>query len=145
MLVAVADLLDRLSIAQLKAKHYPEAAREATELERVYRGLLSYWGPKGVDLMGYFASLQAINAEIWGYESALRQGKMGEYDTSSLAGMPQDQLLQLAAVGLQAINIRNTNLKRKQVVNEVCELTQTGFQDIKVNHASSVITVESPS
>ena len=139
MHIPIADLMDRLSICELKAKYHPDAVAEYRVLLEVYGGTRDAYLDQGIDLDPHFNALREINAEIWGYESALRQGKLGEYDTTSLKDIPHDKLLQLAAVGMQAINIRNVNMRRKQVCAIVCKVTNTGFPDIKVNHASQPV------
>lgn len=140
MQTPVADLLDRYSITLLKAKHYPEARAECLALGTEFLKVVHEWENRGVDILPHFEQLCKVNETIWGYESALRRGQLGDYDTSDVGKLTREELLQLAVVGQQAILIRNTNLKRKQATNALSELTSTGWKDIKVNHAAEEVS-----
>jgi hypothetical protein len=142
MELSVGDFIDRLSIVELKHEHFNgEVEEEWNAFSSEFQKLNAenpYW-----ELDIFYTKLRKVNKEIWNYEADLRKGKLKEFDTSKLKHLSQEELLQLAAVGLSAIQIRNVNRKRKQIINEIAGRTGTGFWDIKVNHASEEIDVSS--
>lgn len=136
---SVGDFLDRYSIVLLKAEHFSEEMiQEVILFEKEFDRLCQYWSSTPIQEL--LDSLLKVNREIWSYESDLRKGKLGEYNIEGLQQLSNDQLLQLAAVGQAAINIRNVNRLRKKITNKIVELTKTGFVDIKVNHASEEVS-----
>jgi hypothetical protein len=66
--------------------------------------------------------LYNINGEIWNLESDIRKGREKE--------------LGLEEVGRRAILIREWNKKRVAIKNQMVDLFEEGFKDIKVNHGS---------
>ncbi len=71
----------------------------------------------------YFNRLLKINGDIWNLESDIRQGKEGE--------------LGFEEVGRRALQIRDFNGIRISLKNELNLQCNEGFQEIKINHASS--------
>jgi len=118
------DVLDRLSIAMLKAERigdscfvgeviaYNEAVRQ-----HIDAGLI-----KDTDVEECLSGLYHVNSQIWDLEADIWLGKEGE--------------LGLDEVGRRALAIRGWNEKRVGYRNKVYELTGLGFKDIKSNHAS---------
>lgn len=140
MELSIGDFIDRHTIVALKRRHLGEVKEEWEEFEEEFVRLNTNhpeW-----QLRYYFTELLGVNSKIWEHESDLRLGQLEKYDTSQLTHLSQEKLLQLAAVGLSAIKIRNANRKRKQLVNELVKLTGQGYKEIKINHASEEIVVE---
>lgn len=136
MEMPINDLLDRYSIFLIKNEHYPDEVQEALhKFEQAVDNLkrkhpdwpVAFW----------VNCLYEINSQIWSHESDLRKGQIGQYDTSELTELEQQDILQLAAVGLAAVKIREANRLRSQYCNEIADVTGKGYRDIKVNHASS--------
>jgi hypothetical protein len=138
----IPDLLDRLSIAMIKLEKIGSEGTFEGEV-RAYSQAIQHLDDDHPewDLWMYLEQLVDINKEIWGYESDLRKGQLQCYDTAELRNMDQDELLQLAAVGLAAVRVRNVNRKRKTLHNKLVELTNSGFRDAKVNHASESVRI----
>ncbi len=140
MEMPIGEFLDRFSIISLK---YTHLGSEVEEEFRVYNQefhQLCSDHPEWA-IPSALSELMEVNRIIWEFESDLRQGKLGEYDDEGLKDLPFSELVQLAAVGQAAINIRNTNLRRKRIVNEIVEVTGSGFRGIKINHASEEVQV----
>jgi len=128
------EFLDRLAIVRVKLDHTEEVRAEYEVMQEVFLTLLESYGG---DLSKYLQRLYEIHRTIWGFEASLRQGQLGDYPVGpELHSLSREELLQLAAVGQQAINIRNTNRLRKKVQCEIVDHWGEGFKDIKVNHAS---------
>ena len=137
MEIPVGDLLDRFAIARLKAVHLDD--EDATAQMTALGQAIDKLAHEHVDwnLHEYVRKLTDVNQEIWGYESDLRQGKLKKYQVDEfLTTLGREELLQYAAVGLAAVRIRDANKKRKSIINELVELTKTGWKEVKVNHAS---------
>jgi hypothetical protein len=134
MEIPIGDLLDRMSISRLKCAHIGES--QCFEEYETYRQAFESLLLEHPILQSYAEQLLEINAEIWSYESDLRQGHLEKYDTSCIEVLSQESLLQLAAVGLAAVRIRNANRRRKTLINQLVEMTKTGWRDVKCNHAS---------
>jgi hypothetical protein len=110
------ELCDRYSIAMLKVERIgePSCIEEYNELKKELSNDLI--------LQDYIDVLYKINRQIWDLESDIRKGKESE--------------LGLEEVGRRAIAIRELNKKRVSVKNEIVKITNTGFIDVKMNHAS---------
>lgn len=121
MLRDAGDIIDRLSIAQLKTERIglPENKKEFREFwEALFTHMLIH---PDVRWWGFMDKLYHINEAIWDLESAVRQGKLDKDE---------------AEVGRRAINIRNYNKERVSLKNNLNELVGEGFQDIKKDHIS---------
>jgi len=113
----ISEICDRLSIAMLKVERIGGGAcLEEKE------ALLKELNKEGFDYSIYINLLKEVNAKIWDLESDVRKGKEGE--------------LGMEEVGRRAIAIREINKQRVSIKNEIVEKTNTGFKDIKMNHAS---------
>ena len=116
MIMSLGEIADRYSIVLLKSERtnldvFDELDNLKISLERVEK----------VDI--YVKELQAVNGQIWDLESDIRKGKEGE--------------LGLEEVGRRAIAIRELNGKRVGIKNKINEVYKSGFQETKIDHASS--------
>jgi len=131
----ISEFLDRFSIIILKHHHMPKEVQEEFEaLYGEYDKLCAEhfeW-----DLPKWLQALIDVNCTIWNLESDLRQGQLQQYDVTTLKELPQEELLQLAAVGHAAVSIRNTNRKRTSLRAALVKVTGMGWKDVKVNHVS---------
>jgi len=116
------EILDRLSIIKLKIERIgePHLIKEKEEYERAVKE----FEKRGVIIdKNWLNSLYEINGKIWDLESDIRKGKENE--------------LGLEEVGRRAILIREWNKKRVGIKNKIVEQTNSGFRDVKMNHASA--------
>ena len=112
------DLLDRISIAQLKVERIGE-----DECIKEYNTLIKeVYIYKFNNAKEFIQRLYVVNGEIWNLESDIRSCKEDE--------------LGLEEVGRRAILIRKTNKKRVSIKNEIAVESKSGFVDIKMNHGS---------
>ena len=116
MIMSLGEIADRYSIVLLKSERtnldvFDELDNLKISLERVEK----------VDI--YVKELYAVNGQIWDLESKIRKGKEGE--------------LGLEEVGRRAIAIRELNGKRVGIKNKINEVYKSGFQETKIDHASS--------
>lgn len=116
MKMPISEIADRYSIALLKN----ERANAENELEiyTLHKELVQY-----SDAMEFVSKLKEVNGKIWDLESDIRKGKEGE--------------LGFEEVGRRAIQIRELNKIRVGYKNEMVKKYEEGFEDIKMNHASS--------
>lgn len=115
------EILDRLSIIQLKIERIgePHLIKEKDEYEKAVKE----FEKRGVRIKKeWLKDLYEINGKIWDFESDIRKGKEKE--------------LGLEEVGRRAILIREWNKKRVAIKNKIVEATNSGFKDVKMNHAS---------
>jgi uncharacterized protein YxjI len=116
----ISEILDRYSIALLKKERLKiDNDKELNDLSNEidnYRKI-----NKIVD--EYIVNLKEINGKIWDLEFDIRKGKEG--------------ILGLEEVGRRAILIRENNKIRVGYKNEIVEIFNTGYKDIKMNHISS--------
>jgi hypothetical protein len=116
-----ADILDRASIARLKAENIgnDENHRE----DSVFTDEVNKYAMENPNypILMFFDLLYKINKLIWKLEFDLRQGKLDGA---------------LAEVGRRAIEIREHNNLRVQTKNIVNTLMKEGFIDIKRGHVS---------
>lgn len=116
----ISEILDRYSIALLKKERLQidndqELADLSNEIDN-YRKINEI-----VD--DYIVKLKEINGKIWDLEFDIRKGKEGE--------------LGLEEVGRRALLIRENNKIRVGYKNEIVEIFNVGYKDIKMNHVSS--------
>lgn len=114
MKMPVSEIVDRLSIAILKHERTDNDMKD--EIRSYMEQIVSY------NVIDYLDKLVEVNGKIWDLEAEIRAGKEGE--------------LGLEEVGRRAIAIRELNKIRVGYKNEMVEIFQEGFKDIKVNHAS---------
>lgn len=125
MELPVSDLLDRLSIVELKFKHLADdVTKELRTLNLEYQCLAAThpnW-----DLPRYMEKLREINAAIWEQEA----------DTRSLQAHINLTDRDYIKIGKAALKIRNFNRERCRIKNQIVDITATGFPEVKVNHCS---------
>jgi hypothetical protein len=119
MIYPLPDLLDKISIVQLKTERTDEDECRR-ELHYLMDNLPDY---AFAESEAYIIRLYEVNGKIWDLEADIRKGK--------------DDELGLEEIGRRTIKIREFNKKRICIKNEIVEKTKTGFKDIKVNHASA--------
>jgi hypothetical protein len=119
MIYPLPDLLDKISIVKIKTERTdePECKKEIAYL---MDNLPDYGF---AEANTYITRLHEINGKIWDLEADIRKGKDGE--------------LGLEEIGRRTIKIRGLNKIRISIKNEIVEKTNTGFKDIKINHAST--------
>jgi len=121
MKTPISEILDRYSIALLKKERAnAENEQEINDLNEVIDDYRIIGEPI---INKYIDNLKEINGKIWDLESDIRKGKEGE--------------LGLEEVGRRAIQIREFNKIRVTYKNELVELFNEGYKDIKMNHVSS--------
>jgi uncharacterized protein YxjI len=116
----ISEILDRYSIALLKKERLQidndqELIDLSAEIDN-YRKINTV-----VD--EYIINLKEINGKIWDLEFDIRKGKEGE--------------LGLEEVGRRALLIRENNKIRVGYKNDIVEIFNVGYKDIKMNHVSS--------
>jgi uncharacterized protein YxjI len=116
----ISEILDRYSIALLKKERLQidndqELSDLSVEIDN-YRKINTV-----VD--EYIINLKEINGKIWDLEFDIRKGKEGE--------------LGLEEVGRRALLIRENNKIRVGYKNDIVEIFNVGYKDIKMNHVSS--------
>lgn len=115
MKMPASEMADRLSIAMLK--HQRTENDMTDEIESYKLELQNYQ-----DWETFVNKLIDVNGKIWDLEADIRAGREGE--------------LGLEEVGRRAITIRGLNKIRVGYKNEMVELYNEGFKDIKINHGS---------
>ena len=116
------EILDRMSIVKLKIERIRE--EHLNQEYEEYVKALAEFKEKGIEIdEKWLEQLYELNGKIWDLESDIRKGKEGE--------------LGLEEVGRRAIAIREINMQRISVKNEIVEKTGLGFKDVKMNHASA--------
>ena len=116
MEISKGDLIDRYSIIKLKLE------RTEVDCNDEFTALAEEIS-KADSLVDFVQELYIINGMIWDLESDIRKGKEGE--------------LGLKEVGRRAIDIRELNGKRVAIKNKVNTIYNSGFTEIKINHASA--------
>ena len=117
----ISEILDRYSIAILKKER--AAAENEIEIFDLEKEIENYKKINSELINNFVTKLININGKIWDLESDIRKGKEGE--------------LGLEEVGRRAINIREFNKIRVGYKNEIVEIFEEGYKDIKMNHVSS--------
>lgn len=115
MKMAISEIVDRLSIATLK--HQRTTVDMTREISLYSKELINYDG-----IEKFIELLIDINGKIWDLEADIRLGK--------------ENILGLEEVGRRALLIRDLNKIRVGYKNELVELYNEGFKDIKINHVS---------
>lgn len=119
----LADIMDRMSILQLKEERLGEILIESADYRTYYTKYV-----QSADLLlqeklnTLLVNLYVVNGEIWNLESDIRQGKEG--------------MLGLEEVGRRAIAIRDFNKERIRLKNHITDLVGEKYKEIKINHAS---------
>lgn len=116
MEISKGDLIDRYSIVKLKSE------RTEVDCNDEFTALAEEIS-KTDGLVDFVQELYIVNGMIWDLESDIRKGKEGE--------------LGLEEVGRRAITIRELNGKRVAIKNKVNTIHNSGFTEIKINHASA--------
>jgi len=116
MKMPISEIVDRFSIACLK--NIRAGADNQSEIDLLRHEMSGY-----NDIEEFSTKLFEINGKIWDLESDIRKGKEDE--------------LGLEEVGRRAIQIRELNKIRVGYKNEMVKKYEEGFEDIKMNHASS--------
>ena len=117
MKMPVSEMVDRMSIAILKDERTSEDMSVEISEYASWLGEDEY-----PEISQYIAKMKHINGRIWDLEADIRAGN--------------EDLLGLEEVGRRAIQIRQLNKIRVGYKNEMVELYQQGFRDIKINHGS---------
>lgn len=121
MKMPIGEILDRYSIAILKKER--ANAENEKEIFDLNKEIENYKNMNEEIIENYIQKLIEINGQIWDLESDIRKGKEG--------------LLGLEEVGRRAIKIRENNKIRVTYKNEIVEIFEEGYKDIKINHVSS--------
>jgi len=114
---SIGHLLDLMSIIYRKKTILGD-----NSFDKQYKEILSSLKKEGLDekLIEQIIILHNSNCEIWHLEAKLRQGKK----------------LPLNTIGRNAILIRNINRIRIGATNEINRITNSGYKEVKINHAS---------
>lgn len=121
----ISDIMDRMSILQLKEERLTLILIEAADYRAFYQRYV-----KGVNIATrgkldtLLMNLYVINGKIWDLEADIRQGKEG--------------ILGLEEVGRRALAIRDFNGERIRLKNEITELVGEKYKEIKIDHASQI-------
>jgi len=121
MMMPLSEAFDKLSIALLKAirggqKTGAEVSAYVDYLADIRTNLST------AEIPIWLADLIKHNNDIWSLESDIRRGKENE--------------LPLEEVGRRAIKIREHNKKRVEVKNTIASIINSGFVEVKADHAS---------
>lgn len=120
----IAELCDRLTIAQLKLERLSDDEINKSELQKQIEYYESGVDTKNKVLVKLVLDLHEINGKMWDAEYAIRKGL--------------DEDLGLKEIGRRALKIRDLNRVRVKVKNEITDVVgQPEFKDCKMNHASS--------
>lgn len=121
------ELIDRLSITQLKIERIPILEDKGVWFNAVREYSTSigeYIGNKDCthdQIEEWSEELYSINGQIWDLEADIRQGKN----------------IALDEVGRRAISIREHNKIRVGIKNKIIKIIKKGYPDIKINHGSA--------
>lgn len=130
----VGDILDRWSIAKLKAERI---GNDENEKERdAFDKEMKHIGDRYADYDWQQISklMYDINDFIWQLEAGLKSGKESLQNPHYILDKSNKDAL--ANIGTTTILIRNFNHLRVGFKNIINRLVGTGFQDIKRNHLS---------
>lgn len=123
------ELIDKTSIIQLKFERIPDLedrSRWINEVKEYCMAIGRFIGESKCtyeQVEEWYKKLYEINKATWDLEADIRKGKEGE--------------LGLEEVGRRAIAIRENNGKRIRVKGDIVKKICMGYEDIKINHASS--------
>lgn len=119
----LSDIMDRMSILQLKEERLAVISIEAADYREYYTRYTRSLDPMlRASLDDLLVKLYTINGRIWNLESDIRQGKEG--------------LLGLEEVGRRALAIRDFNGERIRLKNRITDLIGEKYKEIKIDHAS---------
>lgn len=119
----LSDIMDRMSILQLKEERLGEITIEGADYREYYHRYTSSLDIVMSSRLDWLLTeLYTVNGKIWNLEADIRQGKEG--------------LLGLEEVGRRALLIRDYNAQRIQLKNHVTELIGEKYKEIKIDHAS---------
>lgn len=122
MEMPLAEVIDRFVIVRLKMERI-KTEDKRDEYEH-YKKVIENYKKQGFNIKDeWIDKLYEANRRIWDLEHDIRKGKEG--------------MLGLEEVGKRAIKIREINKIRISIKNEIVEATNSGFKDIKMNHASA--------
>lgn len=117
MKLSIGDVIDRWTIAYLKQIR---GGVNTTDEQYAYQDYCAEYNQKII--VEAFKQLFQHNGDIWSLESDIRKGKESE--------------LGLEEVGRRALQIRDHNKLRIKVKNELNQIFNEGFEEVKVDHAS---------
>lgn len=127
--MSIGDIIDRASIIDIRARklkckeflydYTKKTLKEWAIFNRELELIVRAYQP--IPINDLFKKMLRINRRIWNLEASIRQGKL------------DDNIME---VGIRAIKIRELNKKRVDFKNYINKITDTGFQDIKINHLS---------
>lgn len=122
VIMPLAEVADRYTIAKLKYERLSgENLDVLLDQVKYYEKGLNFTADGMAELI---QQLYLINARMWDAEYAIRLG--------------QDQQLGLEEIGRRALHIRDLNRERMKLKNQICQLTGTGFTEVKMNYAAPV-------
>ena len=122
------ELLDKRSIIQLKIERIDDD-KEKDRLKREFKdyseAIIDYVN-EGIcnmqQVKTWHQELYEANGKTWDLEARIRRGQIGD--------------LSLEEIGKTAIAIRESNGIRVGIKSKIVQTTGTGYEDIKINHAS---------
>ncbi len=120
------ELIDKSSIIQLKIERIPGDKTQLKKEKQDYNLAIKEYVQEGIckeEVNKWYKKLYEINKATWDLEADIRKGKEGE--------------LGLEEVGRRAIAIRENNGRRVRVKSDIVKKIGIGYEDIKINHASS--------
>lgn len=113
---SIGEIVDRYTICKLKSERSNGDYSE--EINALLKEIEKYGG---IDV--YVSQLYKLHGEIWDIESDIRCGN--------------EDKLGLEEIGRRALKLRNMNVIRIDIKNEINSRYREGFPEIKVNHGSS--------
>ena len=130
----VGDILDRWSIAKLKAERIgnDENIKERDAFDKEMKRIGDRYAD--FDWQQISKLMYDINDFIWQLEAGLKSGKESLQNPHYILDKSNKDAL--ANIGTTTILIRNFNHLRVGFKNIINTLVGTGFQDIKMNHLS---------
>lgn len=130
----VGDILDRLSISQLKSERIgnEENHKEYIAFSEAFIKIKEE--RPNIEWDKLYIMILEINKNIWFLESAMKSGK--ELLPNSVYLDDPKNIDILSSIGKNAILIRNINHLRVFLKNYINATIKDGFQDVKQNHCS---------
>ena len=129
-----ADILDRWSIAKLKAERIgtEENKREYLAFEEERQKLIKQH--PDILIEDFSRLLLDINKFIWSFEAGLKSEKETLPNSTYIYDKDNEPIL--AKIGIIAIEIKYYNCIRIAIKNLLNKMVGEGFQDIKKHHLS---------
>jgi len=115
MKIAIGDIVDRYTICRLKFER--GKINNSKEISDLLTEIKKYEG-----LQPYIDQLYELNGKVWDLESDIRNGN--------------EASLGFDEVGRRAIDLRDMNVIRVGIKNEVNSKYNEGYTEIKINHGS---------